>query len=293
MQNDKQKWFLLISLSLIWGSSFILIKKGLIGLTPIQVGALRIFITAIVLLIVGFKSLFNIKKEHLWPIVLTAIFGTFIPVFLFSFAISKIDSSMASILNSLTPLNTLILGFLFFGFTFKRFQIIGVLVGLIGTIFLIILGEKENNTLNFIYILLPVISSISYALNVNILKKYLSHLNALSIATGNFVVLIIPAFIILWNTNLFAVKPSENTTISILYIAILSVFGTALAKTLFNKLVQISSPAFSTSVTYLIPLIAIFWGLVDGEKISFLQYISALLILVGVYLSSSRKRNKI
>jgi len=289
MQEDKQKWIILIILSLIWGSSFILIKKGLIGLTPLQVGSLRILFSGIVLLLVGFKSLFNIKKEHLWSIFLTAIFGTLFPVFLFSFAILKIDSSIASILNSLTPLNTLILGFLFFGFTFKKFQVIGVLVGLIGTIFLILLGSNNHSNQHIIYALLPVISSISYALNVNILKKHLSHLNALSITTGNFVVLIIPALIILWNTHFFAVKPSETTSISILYIALLSIFGTALAKTFFNKLVQISSPVFSTSVTYLIPIIAIVWGLIDGEKISLLQYFSALLILLGVYLSSKKK----
>ena len=137
MGSKNQKWFYLSILAVVWGSSFILMKKALIGLTPIQLGALRILIAGIFLLLIGFKSIKKIQRKHWKHIVSTAILGTFIPVFLFAFAVSGIDSSIASILNSLTPFNTFIFGALVFGFTFKKQQLIGIIIGLIGTVILI------------------------------------------------------------------------------------------------------------------------------------------------------------
>jgi len=289
MRNYQLRWIYLIILSLIWGSSFILIKKSLIGLTPIQVGALRILITAFTLIIVGFKQVFTIKKRHWYYIFLTAILGTFFPAFLFAYAIGGIDSSIASILNSLTPLNTLIIGALLFGFSFKKYQLFGILIGLIGTIVLIFNGAELNDNQNYWYALFPIIASIGYAFNVNILKKYLSDLSALSVTLGNFIVLIIPTTFVLWYSGFFETfEYTKATKSSLIYLTILAVFGTAIAKTLFNRLVQISSPIFSASVTYLIPIIAVFWGLLDGEKLTITQLIAGLLILLGVYLTNRK-----
>jgi len=289
MSGKNRRWFYLIVLAIVWGSSFILMKKALIGLTPIQVGALRILITAIALLLIGFKSVFTIKKQQWWHIFLTAILGTFFPAFLFAYAINGIDSSIASILNSLTPLNTLIIGALIFGFTFKRFQLFGILIGLIGTIILILKGAQLNPDQNYIYATLPILSSIGYAFNVNILKKHLSELSALAITTGNFVLLIIPAFIVLWFSDFFQTfEYTEEKNSSLIYIIILALAGTAFAKTLFNHLVQISSPIFSTSVTYLIPIVAVFWGILDGENLSMIQLVGGVIILVGVYLANKK-----
>ena len=289
MSGKNIRWFYLIVLAIVWGSSFILMKKALIGLTPIQVGALRILITAIALLLVGFKSVFTIKKQQWWHIFLTAILGTFFPAFLFAYAINGIDSSIASILNSLTPLNTLIIGALIFGFTFKRYQLFGILIGLIGTIILILKGAQLNPDQNYIYATLPILSSIGYAFNVNILKKHLSELSALAVTTGNFVLLIIPAFIVLWFSDFFQTfEYTEEKNSSLIYIIILALAGTAFAKTLFNRLVQISSPVFSTSVTYLIPIVAVFWGLLDGENLSMIQLVGGVIILVGVYLANKK-----
>ena len=289
MRNVRLRWFYLIILSIIWGSSFILIKKSLIGLTPIQVGALRILITAFVLLLVGFKELFTIKKKHWYYISLTAILGTFFPAFLFAYAINGIDSSIASILNSLTPLNTLLVGVLLFGFAFARHQLMGILIGLIGTAILIFKGAELNPNQNYWYALLVILSSIGYAFNVNILKKHLSDLSALGVTTGNFVILIIPTFTVLWFSGFFETfEYSEVTRPSLMYITLLAIFGTAFAKTLFNRLVQISSPVFSTSVTYLIPIVAVFWGLLDGENLTFIQLIGGALILLGVYLTNRK-----
>lgn len=288
--NDKQlRWFYLLVLAVIWGSSFILMKKALIHLTPIQVGALRIILTAITLILVAFKSVFTITKKQWYYIFLTALLGTFFPVFLFAFAISKIDSSIASILNSLTPLNTLIIGATFYGFAFLRKQIIGIIIGLLGAAFLILKGAQVHPDQNYFYALLIVIASVGYAFNVNILKKHLQDLNALTITTGNFVLLIFPALVVLWSSDFFHYEYIVSSKSSLLYLLILAVFGTAFAKTLFNKLIQISSPIFSSSVTYLIPIVAIFWGVLDGEKITLLQFLSGLLIVLGVYLVNKSK----
>jgi len=289
MKNAQLRWIYLIILSIIWGSSFILIKKALIGLTPIQVGALRILITALVLMLVGYKEIFTIKKRHWYYIFLTAVLGTFFPAFLFAYAIRGIDSSIASILNSLTPLNTLIIGALLFGFSFLRHQLFGVLVGLIGTTILIFKGSELNPDQNYWYALLVILSSIGYAFNVNILKKYLHDLSALAVTAGNFVMLIVPTLIVLWYSDFFqAFDYSETTYTSLMYMIILAVFGTAFAKTLFNRLVQMSSPIFSTSVTYLIPIVAVFWGLMDGENLTVIQLIGGVLILLGVYLTNRK-----
>lgn len=215
--------------------------------------------------------------------------GTFFPVFLFAYALQHIDSSIASILNSLTPLNALVVGAVFYGFHFIRKQLIGIIIGLIGALFLIFKGAEINPDQNYYYALFIVVSSIGYAFNVNTVKKYLNDLNALTITTGNFVLLIIPSIIILWFTDYFHIEKVQASTDALWYILILSVFGTALAKTLFNRLVQISSPIFSSSVTYLIPFVAIFWGVLDGEKLHISQMFYGSLVLFGIYLINKSK----
>ena len=290
MNNNQLRWLYLSILSIIWGSSFILMKKALVGLTPIQVGALRILITAAFLLLIGAKRVFKIKKRHWYYLTLNGFVGTFFPAFLFAFAIEKIDSSIASILNSLTPLNTLIFGAIIFGLRFKSKQLIGVLIGLVGTVILILKGAEVNPSQDYFYASFILISSIGYALNVNILKKYLHDLDALSITVANFVLLIVPTLLVLWYSNFFTTfEVTKSSTTAIMYILILAVFGTGLAKIMFNRLIQISTPIFSSSVTYLIPIVAIFWGILDGEKITLLQFIAGFVILFGVYLVNKAK----
>jgi drug/metabolite transporter (DMT)-like permease len=290
MEQKQLRWAYLIILSLVWGSSFILMKKALLGLTPIQVGALRIVITAVFLLLIGFKSVLKINRRHWYYLMLNGVVGNFIPVFLFAFAIEHIDSAIASILNGLTPLNTLIFGALIFGFGFKRNQLIGVLVGLLGTVMLILKGAEINPNQNYAYAGLILFATVCYALNVNIIKKYLHDLDALSITVGNFIILLVPALIVLWFSNFFTTfEFTETGTSSLIYITILSIFGTGLAKILFNKLIKISTPIFSSSVTYLIPIVAICWGVLDGEKITLYQFVSGLIILLGVYLVNKAK----
>ncbi|TMM32465.1 DMT family transporter [Polaribacter aestuariivivens] len=291
MNNQQQKWLYLILLSLVWGSSFILMKKALLGVTPIQLGALRMIFTAIFLLSVAPKSLKKIQKKHYKYIVYTAIAGTFVPGFLFAFAITSIDSSIVSILNSLTPFNTLILGAIIFGFGFKKQQLYGILIGLVGTLILILKGAVLNPDQNYWYALLIIVASVGYAFNANMVKKYLNDLNALSIVTGNFLLLIVPAFVVLSFTDFFTTfsLQDEGLMNSLGYVAVLAIVGTGIAKTIYNKMVHISDPVFSSSVTYLIPIVAIFWGMLDGEKLSLLQIFAGIIILLGVYLVNKKK----
>ena len=290
MDNKTLRWVYLSILAIIWGSSFILMKKALIGLDPIQVGALRTLITAGFLMVFGFKRLFRIGKRHWYYLTLNGLLGTFFPAFLFAFAIDKIDSSIASILNSLTPLNTLIFGALVFGFSFRSKQLIGVLIGLIGTVILILKGAEVNPDQDYFYASFILLASVGYAFNVNILKKYLHDLDALSITAGNFFLLIIPTLLVLIYTDFFTTfQGTDLEWNSIFYIAILAFFGTALAKIMFNHLIQISSPIFSSSVTYLIPIVAITWGVLDGERVTFLQFFAGSIILLGVYLVNKAK----
>jgi drug/metabolite transporter (DMT)-like permease len=289
MSNQQVKWLFLMVLALIWGSSFILIKRGLVGLTPIQLGAARISFSALFLLIIGFGSLREIR-HHQWKyIALTSLFGTFIPAFLFAIAQTQISSSISSILNSLTPLNTLIIGVFTFGLTFKRAQLIGVVIGLIGTLVLIINGALAHPNQNYTYTLLVLIASLCYATNVNLIKKYLSDVKPLSITTGNFLVMLIPALLILFSTGISNQIHEETVKESLAFVLILGVIGTGIANILFYKLIQISTPVFATSVTYLIPVVAIGWGLYDHESLTLTQGIGASIILLGVYLSSKNK----
>jgi drug/metabolite transporter (DMT)-like permease len=288
MVSKQFKWGFLFLLALIWGSSFILIKKGLLGLTAFQLGSLRIIFAALFLLLIGFRSLVKIP-HHQWKyIALTSLFGTFIPAYLFAIAQTQIDSSISSILNSLTPLNTLLIGALFFGLDFRRNQIFGVLIGLVGSALLIWNGAVHHPNQNYYYAFLVLIASICYATNVNLIKKYLSDLPPLSITTGNFLVLLFPALAVLYSTGFFAMTHGEAVQESVLYILILGVLGTGIANIIFFKLIQISSPVFATSVTYLIPVVAFFWGMLDQELLTPVQLFGAFIVLVGVYLSARK-----
>lgn len=288
MENNK-KWYLLIFLGCVWGSSFLLMKLGLKGVNPVQMGSLRILFAAAFLILVGFKQITKIPR-HKWKyIALTSMFGTFLPVYLFAVALSKIDGSISSILNSLTPLNALIAGILFFKMDVQRRQIFGVLIGFLGCVLLVLFGDGENTTENYYYALLVVLASVFYGINVNLIKKYLSDLKPLTISTGNFIVMLIPALLVLYFSNFFEIASEPKVITSLGYIAILGIVGTGLSNILFFKLIQLSSPVFASSVTYLIPVVAIVLGyFVMNETLSLVQGIGAVVVLFGVYFSSKK-----
>ena len=287
------KWFYLIALSLIWGSSFILIKKALVGLEASQLGSLRIIFSSIFIFLIAWRNIFSIKKIEWKWITISAFLGSFFPAFLFAFAEKEIDSSVASITNSIVPLNNLILGMIIFKIESTKRQIIGVLIGFFGTYLLISSGLKLNPDQNYNYAGLVILCSFLYALNVNIIKKYLQHLSALTITVGHFTAIILPAVLVfLFSDFEFSSLEKDEVKTSIFYVFILALFGTALAKIIFNKLIKISSPVFASSVTYSMLIVSIFWGIVDGEKFSIYQLIATLIIVFGVILTNKKAKIK-
>ena len=290
MNIEQKKWFFLFLLALTWGSSFILIKKGLLGLSPLQLGSLRTVMSSLFIFIIGYKYLKTIQN-HQWKwIVITGFLGTFFPSFLFAFAETEVDSGVVSILNSLVPLNTILIGLAVFKITSTKTQVFGVILGFIGASMLIFNSMELHPDQNYLYAGFVVLATVMYASSVNIIKYYLQDVKPIAIATGNFVAIVIPAVLVLSFSNFFTAETFQNDTIymSIGCVAILSLFGTVMAKIIFNTLIQLSSPVFASSVAYLMPLVALLWGLLDGEVFGLNQGLASLLILLGVYLVNKK-----
>lgn len=289
MESKNLKWFLLILLGSVWGSSFILMQFGLKGVNSIQLGALRILFAGTFLLLIGFKHIAKIPSYKWKYIALTSLCGTFLPAFMFAIALKHIDGSVSSILNSLTPVNTLLIGLLVFGLSVQRRQIFGVILGFIGCVLLVVFGDNENTTQNYMYAILIAIASLFYGLNVNLIKHYLSDLKPLTISVGNFSIMFIPALIILYFSGFFETVTNTETQTALSFIAVLGIVGTGLSNILFFKLIQISSPVFASSTTYIIPVVAFILGFAFmGETLNFIQAIGALIVLLGVYFSSRK-----
>ncbi len=290
MNKQYLKWVIFVGLSLVWGSSFILMKLAMKHLTPTQVGALRMLIAALFLLLIGYDRLREVSKKEWKYLVLIAISGTFIPTFLFTFAIQHIDSGIVAILNSFTPLNTLLIGLLFFHYRFTKKQVFGIFIGILGTVLLVGKSAQLNPDDNYWYALLVLAATLGYAINVNVIKKYLSDLDALTIAVANFALVLLPALLVLIFTGFFDMPVTgKPILIALGYVAVLAIVGTALAMIYFNKMVQIASPLFASSVTYTIPIVALLWGLWDGEQISLMQIAAGVIILLGVYIVNKKE----
>ena len=286
MSDVNRKWFYLLVLSLIWGTSYILIKKGLQGFNPVQLGVVRILITAFFLFLIGLRTLRSVSKEQWKWIAISGMVGSFFPVFLFAFAQTEIDSSIASILNSTVPLFTIIVGFFWFSILFSVRQFFGVMVGLLGAMLLIIIGADINPDQNYKYAGLVLLATVGYAFNANIIKSKLQDVSPMAITVGNFAVMLVPALLLFGFTGVWKAEVIQGPYFwsSLGYLIILALLGTCVAKVMFNRLIQISTPVFSVSVTYLIPVVGVAWGLLDGERFKITQLLAAIVILVGVYL---------
>ena len=293
MSLSFRKWGTLVILSLIWGSSYILIKKGLTGLTPIQLGSLRVIVTTLLIAPIGYQKIKHIPREKMKWVALSAFVGSFFPAYLFAFAETEISSSITAVMVSLTPLFTLLISVFVFGEELLKKQVFGVLIGFTGIIVLIN-NELFSSSFNILYIMFIVLAAFCYAINANVLKYKLSNIPALGIVFMSFLFMFIPAFIILCFSSFpFSDFASDPLIIeSIIYIVILALFGTAIAKVLYIKLLAISTPVFSVSTTYLMPVVAIFWGLLDGEEFKLTQFTGTAIILLGVYLVTKKKAPK-
>lgn len=292
MAGNNLKWIYLLLLSLVWGSSFILIKKGLLGLTALQVGSLRIVFAAFFMVIIGLKSLRQLKKSHWKWLAITGFFGTFFPAYLFAIAETEIDSAIVSILNSTTPLLAMCLGIFIFQAPFVKRKFVGVMVGLVGATALILSGAAVNPEQNYWFSGFVILASLFYGYSSNIVKSHLQEVPALAITTGNFMMIGIPALIVLAGSGFITADTFSNPqfSFSLLCVAILGIVGTGMALIIFNKLIQISDPVFSTSVTYLVPIVALGWGILDGEEFSLLQIISGSIIILGVLIVNKNSK---
>lgn len=278
-------WFLLIALALIWGSSFILIKKSLIGLSPVQVGSLRIFAAFVCFIPFYVKSLRIVPKAKFKTIFISGLTGNLFPAFLFAIAQTHIQSAVSGVLNSLTPIFVLILSFFFFKDKFKKTQVLGVATGFVGCFFLI--GFKGNNFQFEIneYATFILLATICYAISANIIKYRLAGLKPLHISSlalffaGPFAITI---FFI--NDGYSTLILSHIALKSAFFTILLGVLASAIALIMFNKLIQLAPIAFSSSVTYLIPVVAIFWGVVDGEVLTMIQLFGIGIIIAAVLL---------
>ena len=291
MKIQSLKWIYLATLSVVWGSSYILIKWGLVALSPLQLGSLRLLITTVALLLVGYSSLLSLSKYHWKWLAITGYVGTFFPAFLFAFAQQYIDSAIAAILNALTPLLTLLFGMFFFHVKIQRNQFFGVGIGLIGSVGLVWGGIHTATNINPLYTILIFAASCCYAINIHFIKTHLAQVGVMAITLGNFVFMAPAALVVLILSDFFTAQTFSHPEVypAIGYITILALAGSAFAKYLFNKFVKITSAVFASSVTYTLPVVALFWGVYDGEVITQFQLLSAAVILVGVYLSHKKK----
>lgn len=283
---SRKDWFILSFLSLIWGSSFILIKYSLNYFTPLQVGTMRILISSIAFLPIFLVSLSKLNWSK-WPyLLIVGLCGSGIPAFLFPLAQMKLSSSLSGILNTLTPLFTLIIGYLIFKTTISKQKIAGVIIGLVGACILILLGEKIQFDSNLKYGLYILGATICYGTSVNVIANKLKTENSTLVSAASFSFLLPLGIIMFFQMGLVETfRTTENIWTGLGYVALLSIFGTFLASLLFYKMVQRTNAVFGSSVTYLIPIVSTIWGIADGELFSVFHAVGAAFILFGVFLS--------
>lgn len=277
---------LLLLLSVIWGTSYILIKKGLVVFSAGQVGLLRLSLSgvaALPILIVVWRRI-DWSKWRLY--LLASMLGSGLPVFLFPLAQTHISSAAAGVLNALSPLLTLLLGVVIFGARWSGNKLLGILIGFVGAACLILSQNGHTSNNNYLYGLFAVAAAVSYAFNSNLVGYTLKGVSTFAINSVGFTALSIPALIGLFSTD-FLTRLSDHPQgwTSFISVALLAVLSTVLASLLFYKLIQLTAPVFASTVSYIVPFVAILWGLFDGETLSIWLWLGAVLIIVGVYLA--------
>ena len=283
-------WVLLCIMALVWGSSFILIKRSLEAFPPEQVAAGRIFMAF--LFFVPFQ-VYQIRQPQIrvslrkqWPyLVAVGLTGFLIPAYLFAIAGAHLSSSLSGALNSLSPLFTLLIGATFFGNQVPGRQTLGILLGLAGSILLIFFSATGEFSVNA-YALLLVLATLCYGVNTNLIGRYIRHMPALVSTAWIFFFIGLVAFGLLLPTNVWTRVVDPKNRVSLMALATLGVLASGMMSILFNRVVQLTSPLFGASVTYLIPIVALMWGLLDGEQIYAVQYLGMGICLIGIYLTN-------
>lgn len=282
--------FILILLALIWGSSFILIKRGLDSFTAVQVGTIRVSFAFLVMLPIAVKYLRTVYKYN-WKKILTLGFvANLMPAILFAAAETGLSSSLAGILNSLSPIFTIIIGTLFFKVPMNNKQIGGLVIGLAGSIALSFIGSGgQLGSFNY-YALFVILATLFYGISGNMVKAYFSNISSVTLTSlAMFSIGPFGIMYLLTTDFVFKLQTLDGAWASLGYLFILGAVGTAFALVLFNKLIQITSAVFASTVTYLIPIAAVIWGIIDGESLFLLHFAGMALIIAGVYLVNKNK----
>lgn len=292
MNPEKEKWLLLIVLSVIWGSSFILIKKSLEHYNPYEVGGLRVLIAGLILLPIALKNIGKFPKKRLKWLVLAALTGNFIPMFLFPIAETQVSSIIAGIINSMMPIFVIIVGALIWKFETTKKQIIGVTISFTGACILAF-GSGESGSLRMIPILLLLLATLMYAVSTTTVKKKLQDIPAVILSGFVFgLVLILPSLIALVFAGFFRdFDFSREKFTGLGFVSLLSVFGTGLAMMLNYRLLNISTPLFASTVTLMMPIVALIWGILYGESLNVQQFLGGSIIIAGlIFLRSKNKK---
>ncbi len=290
-----KRWFqftILMILAFIWGSSFILMKIGMLSFSSDQAAALRILLASMVLLPISVKQINKLQRKDLKSILIAGFIGSFFPAFLFMKAETRIDSALAGMLNSLTPVFTLIVGLLFHRTAFRWMQVAGLSIGLAGATGLILAGDGFHlGTVNS-YALYIVLATFFYAISMNQIKSKLPHLTGVQVTSFSFLFIGPAALIYLFTTDFAPVIANPGWPLHLLALAALGIVGSALAMLLMNSIIRYSSAVAASSVTYIIPIFAIMWGLFYGEKVTILHMVCMCFILAGVYLINWRSKKR-
>lgn len=279
-------WGILIFLSLIWGTSYILIKKGLETFPFEQVASIRLGVSALLLLPYLAWQFRRINWSR-WPLmIVVGLTGTGIPSFLFPIAQTQISSSAAGILNSLSPVFTLLIGALFFRSKVSWLKILGVITGLMGAVLLILSGKQGGAEGNVWYGGFVILATLCYGTSSNLVAYKLRDMNPVAISATSFVMVGLPALLFLFQTDFterMQTQPESWTALG--YISLLALMSTVMASIIFFQLVHRTNPVFASTVSYIVPAVAVMWGLFDGEHIGLFHVLAMVLILAGVYLS--------
>lgn len=285
-------WGLLIMLSLIWGSSFILIKKGLLGLTSFEVGSLRILSASLVMVPFVIRGFRQVERHQIKYLLSVGLLGSFVPAFLFAIAQTRLESSITGVLNAMTPIFTMLVGLVVYRQKQSPRVFLGVVVGFVGAAVLVMSGSGGDiSNFNF-YALFVVLATILYAFNANIIKYHLQGLRSLTITSISLALVGPAAAVHLFFFSDFPVRfiTDEAVMLAGIHIIVLGVVGTAIALIIFNKLVNLTDPVFTSSVTYIIPIVAVSWGLLDGEVLLMSDVVGIMAIFTGVYIANSFRR---
>ena len=289
-QSNSFPILVLIFISIIWGSSFILIKKGLLAFSPLQVGTLRIIFASIVLLPFAIKSRKGKIRAHWKKLLTLGLISNLIPAILISTAETEMSSSVAAMLNALTPVMTIIVGVLFYKSKISLPITLGLLIGFSGSFVLsFVSGTGELGSFNY-YALFVILATLLYGIAGNMIKEYVKTFDPVELVAQATLLTVPLALVVLFTTDFTTRAVSHpDSLFSLLSIFILGAMGTAFALAIFNKLIKTTSAVFASSVTYLIPIVAIGWGFLDGELLFPLHFAGMGLIIISIMILNKYK----